>query len=176
MSSQTESEKKIAEILRNTFTEKITEDLKEDLENVRIQTIDRDSDKKILLIKMSEGLLAVIRSDFTTFNGMVKSTYPDFHALVIRDTKIISVPIGKRFHYEIESKNMKAHVHESWIKDLCYPALVEMRKTDIFNGVEKIESALVSDNCSFTDEDFFAMEFAFKSLTNRIIHYGRIFY
>lgn len=57
---------------------------------------------------MSEGLLAVIRSDFTTFNGMVKSTYPDFHALVIRDTKIISVPIGKRFHYEIESKNMKA--------------------------------------------------------------------
>lgn len=176
MSEQTEHEKKVAQEIKKLYSQDISSELCDKLKDIRIQTIDREQGKKILLIRVPEEVLEVVHTGYSKLSGKLKALYPDFHTLVIRNTPIVNVSSIKDNVYRIDSKNTKRHVHENWIRDLCYPALVEMRKTDVFNGNERIESALVSSSSSYNDDDFAAMECAFKTLTGRIIHYGNIFY
>ena len=176
MPEQTENEKKVAQEIRKLHELGGVEGLDEKLADITIQSVNRDQGKKILLVKIPEELLAIVREDNLKLRNRLHAMYPDFYVLTIRNTKIAGVSLRRRFCFKVESKNMKRHVHESWIKDLCYPALVEMRKTDVFNGTERIESALVSNNSDYGDDDFSAMECAFKALTGRVIHYGHIFY
>ncbi|KAL0265612.1 UNVERIFIED_CONTAM: hypothetical protein PYX00_011325 [Menopon gallinae] len=176
MSEQTEHEKKVAQEIRKLYSQDMSGELGVKLRDIRIQTIDRDQGKKILLIRVPEEVLEVVHAGHSKLSGKLRALYPDFHTLVIRNTPIVDVASTKGRAYRIDSKNMKRHVHEAWIRDLCYPALVEMRKTDVFNGSERIESALVSSNSNYSEDDFSAMECAFKTLTGRAIHYGNIFY
>ena len=166
----------MAQEVKKLYSQGITDSLEDKLQDIRIQMIDKDQGKKILLIKLPEEILEIVHEKYTKLMDRMKTLYPDFHTLAIRNTQIMSVLPRKRFYNKIESKNMKRHVHESWIKDLCYPALVEMRKTDVFNGCERIESALVSSTCDHTENDFSSMEYAFKVLTGRTIHYNHVFY
>lgn len=173
---QTEHEKKVAQEIKKLYPQDMSGELGDKLRDIRIQTIDRDQGKKILLISVPEEVLDVVHAGYSKLSGKLKALYPDFHTFVIRNTPIVSPTSLKGKAYNIDAKNAKKQVHENWIRDLCYPALVEMRKTDVFNGCEKIESALVSSNSSYSDDDFAAMECAFKTLTGRTIHYGNIFY
>lgn len=176
MAEQTEHEKKVAQEIKRLYSQRIKDHLQEKVKEIRMQMIDRDQGKKILLIKLPEEILEVVHEKYAKLTDRMKVLYPDFYVLTIRDTQVVSILPRKRFYHKIESKNMKKHVQENWIKDLCYPALVEMRKTDVFNGEERIESALVSSNSDHTESDFSAMEHAFKALTGRTIHYNHVFY
>lgn len=176
MPEQTEHEKKVAQEIEKLYSKDISNGLGDKLKDIRIQTIDRDQGRKILLIKVPEEILEIVHMSHSKLSSKLRTLYPDFHTLVIRNTPILGVSSEKGSGYKVDSRNMRRHVHENWIKDLCYPALVEMRKADVFNGSERIESALVSSNSSYNDEDFAAMECTFKILTGRTIHYGNIFY
>lgn len=173
MSEQTEHEKKVAQEIKNLYAQDITKDHEGALKDVRIQMIDRERSKKILLIRLPEDILAIVHEKYSKLSSKLKSLYPDFYILTIRNTAAGSVD---KTEEKAVTKHMKANDHESWVRDLCYPALVEMRKTDVFNGSERIESALVSTNTDYAEDDFSAMEDAFKALTGRTIHYSPIFY
>lgn len=176
MSRQTEIEKRISSELKYLYSDVLTPELEQLADTIRTQTLEREAGKKILIVWMPEDLLPVLKMNPKKMRRVLLSTNIDFHVFCLRDAKIISVSRRKRFYHNIESKNMKANVHEAWIKDLCFPSLVEMRKTDVFRGVDKVESALVSTNSGFDEDEFRAMECVFNTLTGRKINYGHIFY
>lgn len=164
MSQQTEHEKRISQEIEKMYSKEIPKEIMHKLDEIRIQTIDRESQRGIILVKLPEEIISIVHISYLKLINSLKSQYPDFFVFVIRNASNKSI-----------SRNKK-EVHENWIKDICYPALVEMRKTDVFNGTDKVESAFVSTEVIYNENDFSAMEYAFKMLTGRMIYYNYIFY
>ncbi|KAG0441914.1 40S ribosomal protein S7 [Dictyocoela muelleri] len=59
--------------------------------------------------------------------------------------------------------NVNKQTSEKWLLDLCFPAYVTGRMTEV--DEDKIEKVFVERKCDFDDEDFYLMSRTFYELT-----------
>lgn len=162
--TQTTSEQKISSLISSLFSNEMNDKVKGTLENIKIQMVQdsEDETQAAMIISMPIKVLDIIHVNFTTFKKNLSSIFQNYTLFFVRE------PV-----YNKLSKSINKNVQEKWIFDLCYPAEVQCRTTEMKNGgAIKIEKAMLERRCDFLQDDFKIMENAFKTLTDRTIIYS----
>lgn len=162
--SQTASEKKVVGLIRTLFASEISEKMAESLENVKIQMVEDSEDEMqaAMIIIMPLKILDIVQQNYTLFKKNIGSCFKKYTIFCVRE------PVFNKL-----AKTVNKNIQEKWIFDLCYPAEVQCRMTDIKNGGSvKIEKAMLERRCDFLQEDFKMMENAYRTLTNKAIIYS----
>jgi hypothetical protein len=177
---QTETEKRISDLIKTVYLGEISkspqaEKIKKQLSETVIQIFQQEDKKKIMVVKVPLDVLTVVRSSQSRFTSKVRSIFPDYFVLLIRKKNIVCLSKRMRWNKKVDSSDMKRHVHEQWISDLCYPSLVECRMTEVKRG-SRIEKAMVDRRSELTEDEFKLREFAFKGLTGKALRYSVRYY
>ncbi|ELA47451.1 hypothetical protein VCUG_01102 [Vavraia culicis subsp. floridensis] len=162
--SQTTSEKKVSNLIHSLFSTQMNDKVKDSLENIKIQMVqdNEEETQAAMIIVMPIKVLDIIHQNFTSFKKNLANIFKNYNIFCVRE------PIYNRL-----SKGINRNVQERWIFDLCYPAEVQCRMTEVKNGgTVQIEKVMLERKCDFLQDDFKNMENAYKTLTDRTVIYA----
>ncbi|KAM0678962.1 hypothetical protein BDAP_000339 [Binucleata daphniae] len=151
----THTETKISEILKKYIPKEIHNYLN-DLKLIIVQTEDKT---KIMILKVPQEIIDDVKQIYRSFDMEIKRSYPDYHLYMIR-----------KIEREDLREPEKKVLHEQWIKDLAFPALVQGRRTMITTA-GKSEEALIERKYRFDEKDISNRVFVFKTLTEKAIKF-----
>lgn len=169
MSNQTDHEKIVAQEISKQYSHMLTKEAVDSLENLKILVVPRDSGKNIIVIKVNNDVLNTIQQKPYKIQLKLKAMFPDVISFLVRDLE----EIDPKTNAKVIPNSKKQKVYESWAKDLCLPALYEMRTTSVFTSGEKVDTAFVTNISEIDDEKLLAMQSAYFFLTGQNLKYQR---
>ncbi|ELQ75012.1 40S ribosomal protein S7 [Trachipleistophora hominis] len=162
--SQTTSEKKVSNLIHSLFSAQMNDKVKNSLENIKIRMVQESEEETqaAMIIIMPIKVLDIIHQNFTLFRKNLANIFKNYNVFCVRE------PL-----YNKLSKSINKNVQEQWIFDLCYPAEVQCRMTEIKDGGKVlIEKVMLERKCDFLQEDFKIMENAYRTLTDKTVIYA----
>lgn len=162
--AQTKAEESVSKLVNEIFVTQMNDKVKQTIHNIKIQVVqDKDEEAQpAMIISMPLKILDLVHANFTVFRKKLSFLFQNHYFFFVRE------PVLNKL-----SRTINKQIQENWIFDLCYPAEVQNRMTEIKNGGQiVIEKAMLERRCDFLQEDFKLMENAYKTLTNRTIIYS----
>ncbi|RVD92127.1 40S ribosomal S7 [Tubulinosema ratisbonensis] len=169
MSKQTDHEQIISQEISKQYNNMLTQESLDALDNLKIQLVPRDSGKNILLIKVDSEVLNTIQQKPHKIQLKLRAMFPDVISFLVRDSE----ETDSKTNEKIVSSNKRQKVFESWAKDLCTPAMYEMRTTTVLTSGEKFDTAYISNVSEMDDDHLLAMQNAYHFLTGLTLKYQR---
>ncbi|KCZ80448.1 hypothetical protein H312_02172 [Anncaliia algerae PRA339] len=168
--NQTDHERIIAQEIIKTY-QSFVEDIPRDyFDDLKIQLVTRSGAKNLLVIKINGNILNVIQQKPHKILMKLRSMFSNVLFFLVRDG-------GKsdscdEFNYVPQSQ--KRIMYELWAKDICTPAIYEMRTTSVLNTGEKVDTVYIS-KLPEHDEDYLkAMEKVYNFLTGQTLLFKHI--
>lgn len=161
---QTEAEKKISEIVVAFFGSQMNDKVRKTVENIRIKLVQESDDDSLtaMIVMLPLKILDLVHLNFTQFKKEIVDFLDGNPIFFVREAE-----------YNSLTKALNKKCQEKWVFDLCYPATVQNRITEIKNkGETVIEKAILERKCDFLQDDFSLMENAYKTLTEKTIIYS----
>ncbi|KRH92328.1 40S ribosomal protein s7 [Pseudoloma neurophilia] len=162
--SQTKAEESVSNLVNELFGSQMNKTVKEQIDQIKIQVVQEEDEnaQPAMIILMPIKILDFVHANFTVFKKKLDKIFHNHYFFFIRTPQI-----------NFLSKTINENTQEKWIFDLCYPAELQNRVTEIKNGgTIKIEKAMLERRCDFLPEDFTRMENAYKTLTKKTIIYS----
>ncbi|KAM0688357.1 hypothetical protein COBT_000378 [Conglomerata obtusa] len=149
----THTEKNISEFLKSY----ISPELHPHLDLIKLQIVQKEDFTKIMILKVPSQVIDDIKEIYSKFNKEMKKKYTDYFFYMIRCEKSDSLR-------EPEIKKL----HEDWVIDLAFPALLQGRRTMI-TAAGRSEEAMIERKYFFDGNDLDNRAYVFKKLTDRNI-------
>lgn len=162
--SQTKAEQSVSNLVNDLFASEMNDKVKSMVNDIKIQVVqdEEEGSQTAMVLKMPIKILDLVHANFTVFNKKLEKIFSNHYFFFVR------TPLNNP-----KSKTVNGDTQENWIFDLCYPATVQGRMTEIKNGGQiQIEKVMLERRCEFTQEDFTRMENAYKTLTSKPIIYS----
>lgn len=150
MSSQTETEKQIAEIIKRHTADLIEDSTKATFENITIQTFIRDSKKKVMVVKLPGDILPKAQRKYESIKRDIKQKFPDYFMLLVENMD---------FEKQLSWNNTKKVFFGA-----CFPFQVNGIKTDVKSYDEELVNVLVEKKCTYNEDEFKMIETALNGL------------
>lgn len=149
MSSQTETEKQISDIIKKHVT-----DIQEKhFEEINIQTFIRDNKRKVMAVKVPIEILSKTQINYGTILKSIKQKFQDYYIIIV------------------ENINKEGQVlwndAKKVFKGACYPFIINGIRTDVVTPEEEVVNVLLEKKCTFTEDEFRMIETAIAGLVGR---------
>lgn len=148
----TETVRKYQEILSKLLPNR------EEINNIDLLVVQSEDKTKIMILKVATSIVDDVKLIYKEIQEEVNKKFPGYTLFVIRNE-------------EIKTKAQARNLHEKWIGDLSFPALVKERTTD-YIGDEVVENVMVQENASLNEKALRNREFIFKTLTERNVRFS----
>ncbi|EPR79708.1 40S ribosomal protein S7 [Spraguea lophii 42_110] len=163
--SQSQSEMQVAEVIKKVCGSVIKDSLQSALKTLRIKLISDSDGSNIMVITLPLPLLDAIQQYFSEIQNKLQKQFSEFQIFFIREA--VYNP----------NNTLNKKLQENWLKDLCFPSVVNQRMTVVKEGGNiKEEKVFVERKSEFTEEEFYSMKLVFKELTGRDVEYGLRYY
>ncbi|EOB11409.1 40S ribosomal protein S7 [Nosema bombycis CQ1] len=148
MKSQTETEKQIAEIIKKHTSDLIEEGTS--FENITIQTFIRDSNQKVMVVKMDKEILPKAQRKYESIMRSIKQKFQDYFVVLVENID---------FEKEMSWNNKK-----KVFVGACFPFQVNGIRTDVKGVDEEVVNVLVEKKCTYNENEFKMIETAINGL------------
>ncbi|EJW01945.1 hypothetical protein EDEG_03589 [Edhazardia aedis USNM 41457] len=155
--SKFESEKYVA----NLISYKIDKENKKGLEALKLDLIQMPDKTKIMIVYASAPIIANFKKHYTELVSKIRGDpkYCDYFVY----------PVRKKAG--LVKKDFIKRLHEKWVEDLAFPALVKGRKS-IFEHGARTEEAIIDNKFHMKDDELKKRSFVFKHLSGRDITFN----
>lgn len=148
----TETVQKYQEILRKFFPGRT------EIEKIDLLVVQSDDKTKIMILKVPTSLVNEAKQIYKQLQEEVSQRFPGYCLFIIR---------GEQTGSKAQAKKL----HEKWLYDLSFPALIQERTTD-YMGDEVVENVVLQATSDLNEKTLRDREFIFKTLTERSVKFG----
>ncbi|KAM0671738.1 hypothetical protein CWI42_120660 [Ordospora colligata] len=141
MSKQTETEAKVAEIVKKQIG---NTGIKQELfERISIQTVVCDGGENVLVVKVPKVILQGVHMSYGNVVKAIKQQFHDYFIMFIRS-------------FEAERENGEAikqgysERESNWIANACFPYLLTGVRTDVYSINESVTNILLEARTAFS--------------------------
>lgn len=137
MSTQTEAETSVAEIVR-----KYTRDCQLDAQlygRISIQTIICENEKKVMAVKLPRAVLHAAQQNYSSIIKAAKQQFHDYLIVFVRN-----------FDVEEGGATKLQERETSWLANVCFPFLLTGLRTDVRGVDDSVVNVLLEKRASFS--------------------------